>query len=206
MINKTYMCPGCGKEHNGLIVRSKDTKIIKKDLDFCMHYKGENNPNFYKAKICPNCGLCYTKDFSISKNQNSTKTTNFETDKYIGKKRNIDDAIMIWEQVLRDAQQTKQNENVLGQVLLMLAWLYRYKDNKKEEVKFLKIASKFLEKTYIKENSTLEEKKLIQLLVAINVKIKDKKKAQKWLEIMRQQKKVNYKLVQELMLEAKKIS
>ncbi|MCX7771927.1 MAG: DUF2225 domain-containing protein, partial [Clostridia bacterium] len=48
-------CPVCEAKIKLTKIRTKAVRLLKQDTDFCPYYEGEN-PIYYEAAICPECG------------------------------------------------------------------------------------------------------------------------------------------------------
>lgn len=156
VIERTETCPICKNQFKTLRVKKSAIRIIKRDIDFCNHYKSEN-PYFYSVLLCPKCGYMNfeSKFHSILKYEKAqvlkTITPKWQGKSYEGY-RTLEDAIEIYKLLLFQFTALKRRTSYIAGVCLKLAWFYRYKGNEKEETKFLRFALDGYAKAYSTED------------------------------------------------------
>lgn len=175
---KENKCKMCLKKYKSLKMRMKTVKINKEDSDFMPRYENETvtNPMFYDIFICPHCGMV---EHSMMKRNHEPFLTLIREgyiDKIIKRKdytkeRTLDEAIMAYQLAYYVAVIAKEENNVIGTLLLKLSWLYRIKKNEEKEFKFLKAARD----TLIESQTTTKEseEKSKYLFAEISLRIGD---------------------------------
>jgi uncharacterized protein (DUF2225 family) len=54
----------CAAKFKSSRVKRSKQHLLKRDSDFCVHYKGKN-PDFYNVFVCPQCGYGFSENFKI---------------------------------------------------------------------------------------------------------------------------------------------
>ncbi|MEA1975974.1 MAG: DUF2225 domain-containing protein [Bacillota bacterium] len=135
-------CAVCKKKYEVTKVLSRRTVVVSRDSDFCPHYK-DMNPIFYSVNVCPYCGytsfdndneIIYKKQISNFKQMMEGKWKYQE----LNNEKSIDDAIKVYKLLLLTYKAIDKKKSSVAKAYLRLAWLYRYKNDNENEVKFLK--------------------------------------------------------------------
>lgn len=146
LFNSKIECPVCESTIEYTKVRSKSIRLIKQDTDFCPWYEGEN-PVLYEAVICPECG--YGSHVTTFENINRYEkaklkekiTPRWKKRSFTGQ-RTIEKALEAFKIVLMNLIAMEANKSEIAKICLRIAWLYRYKNDKEQEKRFLNYALK----------------------------------------------------------------
>ncbi|MGI6084354.1 MAG: DUF2225 domain-containing protein [Acetivibrionales bacterium] len=160
--NSKAVCPICNSNIEYTKVRSKAIKLIEQDSDFCPYYEGEN-PLFYEAVICPECGYgSHVTSFSNINKYEKEKVRNNITTKWHKRsftgERTIDQALEAFKIVLLNLNDMDAPKSEIAKICMRIAWLYRYKQEPEAESKFLEYALNSYKEAYSQEDLTNEGK------------------------------------------------
>lgn len=200
MYLREFKCIKCKEKIKALRIKKRSIRIDKVDDDFCIHYKTENNPNYYKPIICSECGFVFTESFDekkVDEKEFRKYFKNLPMNKHYCEKRTIEDAIKIWKATLLSAKVMNQDENVIGGICLMIAWLNRYVVDKEEEKRFLENAYIYLEKSYNNSINSIPDEKIIKLLFSLSLRIENITNAKKWLNLTYKSENKDYSFISE---------
>ena len=161
-------CPICKNKYKVTKVLSRRTVVKSRDSDFCPHYKGKN-PIFYSVNVCPHCGYAA---FDSDNNEITIEEINLFELKMKGKwkyqelnsEKKIDEAIKVYKLLLLTYKMIDKKESDIAKVCLRLAWLYRYKNDKENEMKFLENMVKNNEMAFTKEDLTVNLKNELEIM------------------------------------------
>ncbi|NLX63529.1 MAG: DUF2225 domain-containing protein [Clostridiaceae bacterium] len=160
--NSKTVCPVCASKIEFTKVRSKAVRLIKQDTDFCPYYEGEN-PMFYEAVICPECGYgAHVTSFDNISRYDKEKVRNEISSKWHKRQftgpRTIDQALEAFKIVLLNLTCIDGLKSEIAKICMRIAWLYRYKGDQEQEKKFLNYALINYKKAYSQEDLTEEGK------------------------------------------------
>lgn len=160
--NSKTECPVCSSNIEYTKVRSKAVRLIKQDTDFCPYYEGEN-PIFYEAVICPECGYgAHITSFENISRYDKEKIRNEITSKWHKRTftgtRTVDHALEAFKIVLLNLNYIDGIKSEIAKICMRIAWLYRYKGDQKQENKFLDYALTNYKKAYSQEALSEEGK------------------------------------------------
>lgn len=160
--NSKIECPVCNSEIEYTKVRSKIIRLIKQDSDFCPHYDGEN-PLFYEAVICPECGYgAHITSFSNINRYEKEKVRNSITKKWHKRcftgHRTFDDALEAFKIVLLNLNNMDGQKSEIAKICMRIAWIYRYKEEPANEKIYLNYALTNYKEAYSQEDLTEEGK------------------------------------------------
>ncbi|MBV7272172.1 DUF2225 domain-containing protein [Clostridiaceae bacterium UIB06] len=137
-------CPVCESSFKARTVKSSAYRILKKDSDSFIHFN-LINPYFYDVWVCPSCGYSSMKsDFNKIRSYHIEVIKQKITTKWRGRTYpdvyDIDIAIERYKLSLlnytaMDAKASKKAMNCLK-----LAWMYRIKEDRENELAFLNLA------------------------------------------------------------------
>lgn len=152
-------CPVCDHEYQMTKVLTRRARVIKRDDDFCPYYK-DLNPIFYSVSICPNCGYASfdstRNDLTLNQKElYRLKVMPKWQEKDLNKIRDLEDAIKTYKLLLLTYKMIDAKESKIAKACLRLAWLYRYKDEKEKEKRYLKQMIKHNELAF--ENEDLSD-------------------------------------------------
>ncbi len=160
--NSKIECPVCNSEIEYTKVRSKTIRLIKQDSDFCPHYDGEN-PLFYEAIVCPECGYgAHVISFSSINRYDKEKVRNTISKKWhkrcFAGPRTVDNALEAFKVVLLNLNSMEGHKSEIAKICMRIAWLYRYKEEYDNEKIYLKYALMYYKEAYSQEDLTEEGK------------------------------------------------
>lgn len=170
--------------------RSSKLRLIKRDEDFFNHYSGEN-PIKYGVSVCPNCGYAALENrfHSITREQSKIIKDNITTKwnkRSYGDARSLEDAIETYKLALLIGNLLNYRKLETGMICLNIGWLYRLKEDKNEEIRFLTLARDQFKEVYYNESlegSNMDEGKLSYLAGEISRRLGDKEEALNWLKL-----------------------
>jgi uncharacterized protein (DUF2225 family) len=156
LYNRNVTCPVCGNSFNARAIKKSSYRILKRDSDFFIRYS-IINPYFYDVWVCDDCGYAAIKnDFLHISDYDADTVKNKITPKWHSKNYpdvyDIDLAIQRYKLSLLnyyviDARASKKAIN-----FLKIAWMYRLKEDNKNEIKFLNQALKNFNAAYYNES------------------------------------------------------
>ncbi|MDF2720390.1 MAG: hypothetical protein K0Q59_65 [Paenibacillus sp.] len=182
LIKVTCIC--CEQPFQTSRVRSSFRKAAKTESDFCVHYKGIN-PDFYVVRVCPFCGFAFSENFSETMN---VKQRQMYHDK-IGRnwsgldltgERDWSSAVQSYKLALVCAQIKGEKGRVVAGLLHHIAWLYRYKDNKEQEKRFMEFALDAYIKVFETEADEVNNARLMYLIGELHRRLTNYHKAVLW--------------------------
>lgn len=182
MIKVTCIC--CEQTFQTSRVRVSFKKSAKTDTDFCIHYKTVN-PDYYVVRVCPFCGFSFSENFSdrftpkqkqlyldkLGRNWNGLDLTG---------ERDWNGAVQSYKLALLCAQIKEEKDRVIAGLLHHIAWLYRYKDNKEQEMRFLQFALDAYVKVFEIEGADVNNARLMYLIGELNRRLGNYQKAVLW--------------------------
>lgn len=187
LYDKNIECPVCNSKFATKMVRTSKLRLIKQDGDFMPYYEGEN-PIKYKVFVCPECGYAATEERYKSilpwqiERIKSEITPKWNKRNY-GNIRTVDEAIETCKLALYEGQVLDYKKVYLGSIALNIAWLFRLKEDKEQENRFLENARKLYELAYYKEdliNTNMNPLKLSYLIGELYRRLGNKNVAIKW--------------------------
>lgn len=160
LYNKAIQCPVCNNDFNITKVKSKTSKMLKRDADFCVHYEGVN-PILYDAWVCEHCGYSAQADKfeEISSKDASTIYENIASrwnKRSFSGERTTDTAIEAFKLALFNAQIRKAKASEIAKICIRIAWLYRFNNDEKEK-DFLNFALKSYDEAFQKEKFPIDK-------------------------------------------------
>lgn len=182
LYDKNYECPFCQHPFTSKKVRRNSQSTLKRDSDFCTYYKQPlSNPILYTVQICPACGYAFTDQFlhvfspQISKRIKEQIHDKWTT-KEFGHPRSMMEAIACYKLAIYTAELKQEAHSVKAGLYLRLAWLYRFLQRHDEEMRFMRIAAKEYEESYIhtdyvKGEKEMTETRILYLIGELNRRI-----------------------------------
>jgi uncharacterized protein (DUF2225 family) len=188
-------CICCEKIFMTSRVRPSFKRALNSDTDFCGYYKKEVNPDFYVVRVCPNCGFASTENGMGQLNDQQKKKffdeigLRWKHQDFSGER---DEAMAMgsYKLALLSAQIIGEKDRVIAGILHHIAWLYRYKGNDEEEVKFLRFALQAYIRVYEAEGVSLNNAKLMYLIGELNRRIGELNEAVRWFSRVVNDKKI----------------
>ncbi|MEA4848406.1 MAG: DUF2225 domain-containing protein [Clostridiaceae bacterium] len=138
LYSKKVTCPICGKEFSSLKAKVSSCKVKKKDEDFCIHYE-DTNPMYYEIFVCPFCAYAAPENSFGEMTEEGLKLLKGaflgrEVGRSFCAQRSLKDAIAVYKLAIYTAELIKAKASMLAGLCLKLAWLYRFKGDKQEEL------------------------------------------------------------------------
>lgn len=187
LFDKNVDCPVCKNQFVTKKIRTSRLRLVKRDEDFLNYYSTEN-PIKYHIFVCPNCGYASweNKFDSIRKHEIGIIADNISSrwnKRDLGGVRSLDEAIEAYKLALLVGMLLEYTKLELGNTCLNIGWLYRLKNEKDEETRFLTLArDKFIE-AYNSESlagTNMNDSKLSYLIGELSRRINEKEKALSW--------------------------
>lgn len=177
-------CPQCEKTFITSRVRPSFKKPYKKDSDFCSYYK-EINPEYYVARVCPQCGFATTENFKVGMTQKQKEAFKEKigdqwTVRQLGWERTWEDALQSYKLALVCAQVKEEEPRIIAGILHHIAWLYREKENTELERKFLQFALDAYILVFETEQQDVNNARLMYVMGDLSRRLKKYSEAVKW--------------------------
>lgn len=152
LYNSKIKCPVCESSIEYTKVKSKSIRLLKQDTDFCPWYE-EENPIFYEAVICPECGYgshvtTFEKVNRHEKAKIKEKITPRWNKRAFTGSRTIEKSLEAFKIVLMNLVAREADKSDIAKICLRIAWLYRYKGDEEQENRFLEFALKNYKMAY----------------------------------------------------------
>ncbi len=184
LYDKKIKCPVCNNQFTTKKVRTSKLKLIKRDADFLSYYEGEN-PLFYNAFVCPNCGYAALEEkFNKIKPREKEKIKNTISTKWnkqsFSDKRTVDEAIDAYKLALLSGEILEYSKYDLGNICLRLCWLNRIKEDKEEEDRFTILARDLYRQAYTTESINMGTTTLSYLIGELSRQIEDIEESLNW--------------------------
>lgn len=187
LYNKEVVCPVCSKKFQTTKVKARATKVKSRDSDFCVHYE-DINPIYYDAWVCENCGYANQADKfeEISHNEADILRNRLmpKWNKHsLSGERDIDTAIEAFKLVLISHDYRGAKAIDFAKACLRIAWLYRYKGDEEEELKFIRHSLEYYTEVYEKESfpvDKLDESTCVYMIGELNFRVGNYSEAVKW--------------------------
>ncbi|MGD8188686.1 DUF2225 domain-containing protein [Brevibacillus ginsengisoli] len=182
LYDKNCECQFCHATFTSKKVRRNSQSTVKRDSDFCTYYKQTlSNPILYTVQVCPSCGYAFTDQFLPVFSQLTSKRIKENihdkwTAKEFGHPRNMIEAIACYKLAIYTAELKQEAHSVKAGLYLRLAWLYRFQERHDEELRFMRIAAKeyeesFIHSDYVKGEKEMTETRILYLIGELNRRI-----------------------------------
>ncbi|WP_127587361.1 DUF2225 domain-containing protein [Paenibacillus koleovorans] len=177
-------CTCCEQQFQTSKVRPSFKKSKGSDTDFCVHYK-EMNPEYYVVRVCPFCGFSMTENFSdkMTPRQKSDyydKLGSKWVSREFGGERDWATAMQSFKLALLCAQIKGERDRILAGLLHHIAWLYREKSDKEQELRFLQFALDAYVRVFQGEEENMNNARLMYLMGELNRRLKKYHEAVRW--------------------------
>ena len=178
LYDKTFTCPVCEKTFKSKMIRKGKSKYIRSDIDLKPIYY-PLKPEYYDVIVCNNCGYAAVSN----KFDNLTYSQQGEilekiTPKYVKKDYpdiyDADTAIERYKLALLNCMVKKSRVGEKAYICLKLAWIYRDKEDRKNEFSYLKSAYDGFNEAFTTEKFPIcgmDEDTLLYMIAAIGVLI-----------------------------------
>ncbi|MDF2814567.1 MAG: hypothetical protein K0Q81_767 [Paenibacillus sp.] len=177
-------CMCCEHSFETSRVRPSFKKSKGSDTDFCLQYK-EINPDFYIVRVCPFCGFSVTENFS-NKMTPAQKSDYYDrigkswSPREFGGERDWATALQTFKLALLCAQIKGERDRILAGVLHHIAWLYRHKNDKVQENRFLQFALEAYIRVFEAGEEKMDNARLMYLIGELNRRMKNYNEAVRW--------------------------
>lgn len=178
------VCPMCGNDFKSSRVRPSFKKTIRKDSDFCSHYRGVN-PDYYVVRVCPYCGYSTTENFEnkltprIREEVRARISAHWTMRDFSGE-RDWDMALQSYKLALLCAQMAGEKPRIIAGILHHIAWLYREKGDEEQENKFLQFALDAYIEVFETETMDVNDARLMYMIGELHRRLKQYHEAVKW--------------------------
>lgn len=173
LYDKHVQCPFCTHSFQTKKVRSRFTRPIHTDTDFCTMYKDEqNSPLLYVPIVCQQCGYTFTDQFSNlmsdqSREEISNRIAKRWTPQNYCKERTEVEALNAYKLAIYTAQLKKEKAIVLAGLYLRVVWLYRKRKEPQEEARFMRLALKMYKRAYEEDDLNYTDMNALRVLYLI---------------------------------------
>jgi uncharacterized protein (DUF2225 family) len=182
---KKVTCLFCGNDFTTKKIRSHFSVVSKTDADFCPHYKDNlYNSLYYHISVCSSCGFAFSSDFSKdfttqAKNAIQKDIAEKWKSRDFGTIRDLKTAVESYKLAIYSASLKGERHFVLGGLCLRLAWIYRQENQLEEEQRFLKLAIKEYDSSYLYSDfvDTWSPLKILYILGELNRRVGEYKQA-----------------------------
>ncbi|MCO5384896.1 DUF2225 domain-containing protein [Desulfosporosinus sp.] len=183
---KKLTCIYCGSPFITQRVRSRFAVPYRTDSDFCPHFReGNYNPHYYFVNVCPECGFAFSEDFSDQFPAGSKELINSQIAKHwkkrnFGEERDLQQALESYKLAILAGTLKKEKNAVLAGLCLRLAWLYRTEENTEQERRFLALALRSYEESFVHSDFTdtsMSEIRVLFMIGELSRRMEDYKKA-----------------------------
>lgn len=187
-------CPICENSFTTSKVRPSFKKSASSESDFFNTYK-DANPDFYIVRVCPFCGYSNTENFENRLTDKMLATfagkvsSNWSQRDY-GQERSWDEAMQTLKLGLLCAQIAEEKDRIIAGLLHHIAWRYRERGDKEQEMRFLEFALGAYIKVYEREAENVNNARLMYLIGELNRRVKKYYDAVKWFSRVINDKKI----------------
>lgn len=187
-------CINCEQDFQSSRVRTSFKKSIRNDADFCSYYK-EENPDYYVVRVCPRCGFASTENSAIrltdiQKKEIQKKVSERWIERDFNGHRDWDTALETYKLALVCAQIIGDSERLIASILHHIAWLYRYKGDVEQELRFLRFCLDSYILVYEYEGVGANNARLLYLIGELNRRVGDFNQAVLWFSRVINDKKI----------------
>lgn len=188
LYNKSYSCPVCGNNFTSRAVKVGKTRVVSSDSDLMPRYENLN-PLFYDVILCPKCGYAALIKYfeKIKQDQieliNTLITPKFKARIY-PEIYDIDIAIERYKLSLLNAVVKKAKASEKAYICLKLGWMYKLKEDTKNEKTFQEQAFIGFKEAFSKEVHPIcgmDSFTVMYLLGELSRRLGDNVEALRWL-------------------------
>lgn len=185
LYSKSITCLYCDKKFKSKMVKTSSLRPGKIDEDGYTHYKEDANPYLYQIFACPHCGYVFTGSFSLmNRDKPLVKKAFLEQivpiKDYCGE-RTVEEAIEVWKLGLVSAQVSNQQTEQMAGISLRIAWLYRFAEDHKKEMVFLRKALNGYKKAYQNDDLINTELGVVKIIFQAAIRLEDLEEARTWM-------------------------
>ncbi|WP_445492345.1 DUF2225 domain-containing protein [Niallia sp. 03133] len=153
LYDKKCTCPLCNTSFTTKKIRLRFIKMTNLDTDFFPTY-ADHNPLLYYINVCPDCGFSFHEKTSSSLSLNEKmllieKVCSRWIPRSFGSIRTVKDALITYKLAAYCALLRKERHIIIAGMYIRIAWLYRSQKKRKQEKRFMKLALKEYEASYM---------------------------------------------------------
>ncbi|WP_392486111.1 DUF2225 domain-containing protein [Haloimpatiens sp. FM7315] len=201
LYNKEIICPVCNTAFKAKAVKTSSYRVLSRDTDFFTRY-AVINPYFYDIWLCNSCGYASMKvDFfkikSYKINEIKTSITSKWKPREYPEVYDVDIAIERYKLALLNYYVIESVASKKAMACLKIAWMYRLKNDSKNELIFLGHALTGIEEAFFKEDFPIygmDRYTTMYLIGELNHKLSNYDKALLWFSKVIVQPGVKYKI------------
>lgn len=189
LFDRSMECLLCKQTSTTKKIRSRFIKVAEYDTDFCPKYEeGSVNALYYNIFVCPHCGFAYSKEFSKyfapgTKELIIEKICSNWVSHSFSEERTIDDAIQTYKLASYSATLKKEKHITIAGIYMRITWLYRIKQDKEQEIRFMKLARHEYDESFSfgdYSGTQVSEIRILYLAGELSRRIGDNQKAMKY--------------------------
>jgi len=197
IFNKKVDCPFCNNPFTTNKIRSRYTRPIHTDTDFCTTYKHEEySPLLYTVTVCPQCGYAWTEQFSSvfspeAKRSLQNKIADEWQPQDYTTERSVRDALKTYKLAVLSATLKQEKPVVIAGLHLRMVWLYRKLGKINEEKRFMRMAQQMYRKSYEEDNliqSEITPLKVLYLVGELNRRLENYREAVQYFSMVIEKK------------------
>lgn len=177
-------CSCCESEFMTSRVRPSLKKASRSDTDFCSYFNGVN-PDFYVVRVCPYCGFASTENFATRLNVKQKSDYLEKIGKHwkmkdYGRERTEEEALECYKLSLLTAQTVGESIRLVAGLLHHIAWIYRYRQDEEQELRFLAFALDAYIKVFETERDSISNARLMYLIGELHRRLGQYHEAVRW--------------------------
>lgn len=145
------VCPVCEKETRVIKYKSR-LPVVSHDVDLCTRYNGVN-PYMYAVMSCEHCGYAAEERKFLAKlpKRHQELLMEFLSDGEMAipftEERTLEEAVQLTEMAVHFCDLTDCSPSRKANLLIKIAWIYRYAENKEQEKIYLEKAVEMYEES-----------------------------------------------------------
>ncbi|MDF2608246.1 MAG: hypothetical protein K0S34_2444 [Bacillales bacterium] len=186
LYDKRIKCIYCSHDFTSKKVRSRASKSISVDEDYCTYFQDEeNSPYLYYVSVCPKCGFAFSEQFApyfrddIRVLIHSKIMSKWQGLDFSGK-RSLSQAVSTYKLGIYSATLKQEKHIILAGLYIRLCWLYRKEHNKDQEERFMRLALSEYEQSYMNgdyESTEMTEIRIGYIIGELHRRLKNYKES-----------------------------
>lgn len=174
-------CNYCKKHYNTYKVRPGRFKAIAQDTDFMTIYDGLN-PMLYEVAVCPHCGYAHHKSMTRTYGPfmlliQEIYISQLQKPMNICGERTLDEAISSFKLAYLVARASMEENLIMANFAMKIAWLYRLKEDTESEIHYLRSARDLYHKSFASNREG--EERLAYMNAELSLRIGDIEEAKR---------------------------
>lgn len=168
-------CHCCKKSYTTYKVRPGRYKAVDQDTDFMTIYEGIN-PMLYEVNVCPHCGYAHHKSMTRTYGPfmllvQEIYISQLQKVMNLCGERTIDEAIASYKLAYLVSKATMEENLILANFAMKIAWLYRIKKDPESELNYLRSARELYNKSFASNKEG--EERLMYLQGELSLRLGD---------------------------------